>query len=1254
MSESQVCPECGSELPQDAPRGLCPRCLMKAVVAETRTTFEFGSSDADDDQATFIPSATENILVATRYRKLRDHAMGGLGVVYVARDEELRREVALKEIQDRHADDAGKRARFLIEAQITGELEHPGIIPVYCLGAHDDGRPFYAMRFIKGDTLTASILSFHADEALKNDPGTRSLALQKLLRRFMDVCNAIAYAHSRGVIHRDLKPDNVMVGSFGETLVVDWGLAKALNRSGSDGDEPRTASAVHSTSSNGLAGTLPGSVIGTPGYMSPEQASGNLDLLGPSSDVYSLGATLYTLLTGRAAFAGDDVRAVVRKVELGEFPRPRESSPWLDPALEAICLKAMSLHPDDRYASPQALADDLECWLADEPVAAYAEPLHRRVRRWARKRRTILATAGAAATVAALLLGVAVWFRIDQRRKTDSVALFTMEQANGMAIEARTSGDLARWDKAIAEALRAKERLESGGGSLALHHDVEVRLETFRSEQSRRRLALDADNKDRDMVTALEEARLQETNLRDERFDYEAKLDAYLAAFRAYGIDLATLDFKDASTRIRSSKVADDLITALDDCVLYPSIRIPTDRLKALARSAETDQVRAAIRDAIARNDVAGLLHMVERFEDRERLGSRLRTIFKALVRLDRAASLPLLETIRGEHASDFWINHELGWAYLKAKSPQAQEAVRCLSVAVALRPNSPGAVLNLGVALREQGKLESAIESFRNAIRIKPDYAEAHNNLGAALVALGKLDQAVESFRRVIQIKPDHAEAHYNLGIVLKDQGKLEAAIESYRNAIRIKPDYAEAHNNLGTALRGQRKLEQAIESYRKAMRIKPDDAVSHLNLGIALRDQQKFDQAEESYRRAIAIKADYAEAHNGLGVALRDQRKFDQAAESFLKAIEIQVDYAEAHNNLGAVLKAMGKLDQAAESFRKAIQIKPDLAEAHYNLGIVLQAQRKLKEAIEAYRNAILFKPDYAEAHNNLGFTLQAQGKLEPAIESYRKAIQFKPGYAMAHYNLAYILSDQGKLEEAIASYRKAIQFKPDYAVAYCNLGLLLGKMGRFGESLELLERGHSLGSRQPGWNEPSQDWVRKLRRYVELDTNLPAILKGEAKPTDAAERIELSRVCYYKGLHAASARFAGEAFAQNPELADNVKAGSRYNAACSASLAGSGQSKDEPMPDEAARAKLREQAVAWLRADLEIWTKTLEGGNEPARKQLVAKNLARWKEDTDLAGIRDEAALAKLREGEREGLRALWANVEALRRKAEGVGP
>ncbi len=233
-----------------------------------------------------------------RFQILRPHAKGGLGEVFVARDEELDREVALKQIR---GDDLGleKRERFMREAEITGKLEHPGIVPIYGLGTDDLGNPYYAMRFIRGQSLGEAIKQFHKQKRNKTwNVATRNKEFRKLLGWFINVCNAISYAHSRGVLHRDIKPSNVMIGRFGETLVVDWGLARVAgvdDIQDSVSDERPLKSTISGLSSN----TLEGQAIGTPAYMSPEQASGRLDKLGPSTDVYCLGATLYAILVGK-------------------------------------------------------------------------------------------------------------------------------------------------------------------------------------------------------------------------------------------------------------------------------------------------------------------------------------------------------------------------------------------------------------------------------------------------------------------------------------------------------------------------------------------------------------------------------------------------------------------------------------------------------------------------------------------------------------------------------------------------------------------------------------------------------------------------------------------------------------------------------------------------------------------------------------------------------------------------------------------
>ena len=260
-----------------------PNSIAESVATTAENTGPYQPA-SPQNTGPYIPASTNG--VESRYHILRPHARGGLGEVFVALDRELQREVALKEIQDRHADDLHSRARFVLEAEITGGLEHPGIVPVYGLGAYADGRPFYAMRFIRGDSLQDAIKRFHAAEGPSRDAGERTLALRGLLRRFVDVCNALAYAHARGVLHRDLKPANVMLGKYGETLVVDWGLAKAAGRAEEAGDSEEATLRPRSASDS--APTQLGAVMGTPSYMSPEQAAGRVDQLGPASDIYSL------------------------------------------------------------------------------------------------------------------------------------------------------------------------------------------------------------------------------------------------------------------------------------------------------------------------------------------------------------------------------------------------------------------------------------------------------------------------------------------------------------------------------------------------------------------------------------------------------------------------------------------------------------------------------------------------------------------------------------------------------------------------------------------------------------------------------------------------------------------------------------------------------------------------------------------------------------------------------------------------------
>lgn len=439
-----------------------PQESLAALSSVSRIRAELGALDDADVQASLAiagaskagdpdstgPEITRSVVgapAALRYRVLRPHARGGLGEVFVAEDEELHREVALKEIQECHAHDAVSRDRFLLEAEVTGGLEHPGIVPVYGMGRYADGRPFYAMRFVKGDNLKEAIRRFHEADVPVRGGTERSLAFRQLLRRFLDVCNAVAYAHSRGVLHRDLKPGNIMLGKYGETLVVDWGLAKAAGKA--DADLSQEATTLRPSSDSGAALTQAGTVVGTPAYMSPEQAAGRLDELGPRSDVYSLGATLYVLLAGKSPFAERADAPILDRVRRGDFPPPRAEKPSVPAALDAICRKAMSLRPDDRYASARRLADDIEHWLADEPVGAYREPALARVGRWARRHRPLVAAGVALLLTAVVALAVGL-VAVDQERKRTEDA---------RADEAR---ERQRADEALANEAHAHQRAD--------------------------------------------------------------------------------------------------------------------------------------------------------------------------------------------------------------------------------------------------------------------------------------------------------------------------------------------------------------------------------------------------------------------------------------------------------------------------------------------------------------------------------------------------------------------------------------------------------------------------------------------------------------------------------------------------------------------------------------------------------------------------------------------------------------------------
>jgi serine/threonine protein kinase len=488
VSAEELCRDC-PELLEELKRQLRMLDAMNALLDNTPSAAPTAATrflEAAPGGA--CPPRAETLAADARFQVLRFHARGGLGEVHVARDEELRREVALKRLQPVHARNPKSRRRFLREAEITCRLEHPSVVPVHALGHDADGSPFYAMRFVQGETLHEAIRRFHAAEPSGRDPSERRLALRQLLARMVAVCNTVAYAHSRGIVHRDIKPSNILLGPYGETLVVDWGLARevAAQESGiqAPSAEPGPGEAA-SPESAPHDPTPQGAVVGTPAYMSPEQAEGRWDLLGPASDVYSLGATLYVLLTGQAPFQAGQVGEVLEKVKEGHLIPPRQRNKDIPRALEAICLKAMARRPEARYHTALHLAADLEHWLADEPVSAYRERLPARLARWGRRHKTsvassavLLLTAVVALSIGLVLVGQANSRTKEQRdlaqRNADKAEAINRFLVNDLIREAAPEQNPA--DKQITVAAALEEASRKIGSAFEEQPEIEASL----------------------------------------------------------------------------------------------------------------------------------------------------------------------------------------------------------------------------------------------------------------------------------------------------------------------------------------------------------------------------------------------------------------------------------------------------------------------------------------------------------------------------------------------------------------------------------------------------------------------------------------------------------------------------------------------------------------------------------------------------------------------------------------------------------
>jgi serine/threonine-protein kinase len=1305
-----------------------------------------------------------------RYEVQGEVGRGGMGCVLRARDPDLNRELALKLLLEEHHGSPDVERRFLEEAQVGGQLQHPGVVPVHELGRSADGRPFFTMKLVRGDTLAALL-------AQRRGPADE---LPRYLGIFEQVCQTVAYAHAHGVLHRDLKPANVMVGAFGEVQVMDWGLAKVIGPAGADEAGPgglSTVGAVQTGRSGPEEGSRAGTVLGTPAYMAPEQARGEVRLLDRRTDVFGLGAILCEILTGQPPYAPGSGSALLRAAEADLADAlSRLDGCGADAELLGLARACLAPAREARPADAGAVA---------ARAAAYREGVQQRLRQAeldrataqakaaeARKRQRLTVALAAAVVLALSLAGGGAWYVRQQQvqRQAEQAA-----EVRAALDDAERRQDDLNPELAWAALVRAEARL-AGGDAEALR----PRAQLVRGELERRR-------KDRRMRGKLDEARLRRAlpgRSDKSLFDNEGADRVYAEAFRWYGVDVERLNPAEAAAQLRGSALAADLLDALDDWARAAAAldRGRERRLRAAADGLDGDGWRRRLRRAVAARDAAEIGRLAGATPEGLSASAVVLLADALKVAHDPAQGLGALRAAQLRRPDDFWLTFELAHACYHAGPETREEALRYYTAALALRPANPvcygvlsgalyqlhrlpeaeaacrealrlqpddpgyhlglGDVLaargkpaeaetayraalrlqpnvpethvDLGHALKAQNQLPEAVAEYREALRLRPDDAGTHNDLGNALQDLGKPAEAEAAYRTALRLQPDFPEAHNNLGSTLAALGKLPEAVAEFREAVRLHPDFPEFSCNLGAALRAQGKPAEAEAAFREALRLRPDDAQIHFNLGAALQDLGKSAEAEAAYRAALRLQSDHPQAHFGLGLALAKQNQLPAAAAEFREALRLKPDLPEAHTNLGNVLQLQGKLAEAVAEFKEALRLKSDFPQAHYNLGYALAAQNKPSEAAAEFREASRLKPDYAEAHHNLGLALAAQNQLPEAVAAFREALRLKPDFPEAHFGLGLALTEQNKPSEAAAAFREALRLRPDYAEArfglgvalnaqdkpaeaeaafrealrlrrdlpdahyhlgvalhaqgklaeavadykealrlqpddpraYFNLGAALRGQGQFAESLRAFRRGHELSAKLPGRRPPSGYWVFQAERLVELDEQLPALLRGDAAPRDAAERLELARLCSLKRWHAASARFYADAFAARPKLADDTEASHRYNAACAAALAGCGRGEDAAGLPDKARQGLRRQARAWLDAERLGLADLLKRG-KPEIDAAVRQRLRHWEEDADLAGVRDRDALEKLPEAERDPWQRLWSDVAALRK-------
>jgi serine/threonine-protein kinase len=898
-----------------------------------------------------------------RYEVLGELAVGGVGEVWKGRDIDLCRDVALKVLRNRHAENPELIQRFVEEAQIGGQLQHPGVVPIYELGLQSDDRPFFSMKLVKGQTLAALL-------AERKQVGENS---RRFLQVFEQACQTIAYSHSRGVIHRDLKPSNVMVGAFGEVQVLDWGFAKVLRRGGiaDERKAKRTAYDVtkiatlrsHGEGSESIAG----SIMGTPAYMPPEQAMGMVDELDKRSDVFALGAILCEILTGAPPYiaeSSNDLLLMAAQADLGDA-LARLDACAADRELANLVRHCLSPRRTDRPRNAAEVAERVGRHLAQAEERAHKSALEAAQARADAKHQQLEAAQQRRARRLSLLLGGAVvllltvgggGFAMLDRAEREHARRVNASVADAIREAQQLRGE-QRWGPALVALEQVRELAQADGvdeatrnRAQAVDREIGDEAKRARTNQARRR-------KENAFIATLEAIRLR----RGDMFDSTAVDAEYLRAFREFGIDPELADASECAGLIRMGNRLQEIAAALDDWAWLRRTKEDLagsdwKRIATIARLADPDEWRNRLRSAVEGGDSSTLRALADEMEE----GLSVRTKDLVAIALNEAgdtrAAVDLLRPVALRHPDDFWVHYHLAAWYRSIDPPDTGAAIRHARCARALRPGSAAAWNQFALALESAGRIEDAARAFKDVIATHPDYQIAYNDYGLLLDRAGRIDEAIEQYRVAIRRHPGTWPPYNNLRrlyeLEKKDGG---AAIEVLRSYPRKQTSWHTAHHALGNLYKRLRRYPEAIAAYREVLKERPQNSGTHCMLGAVLVETGDLGDAERHLRESIRLRPT-STAHVELSRVYFRTGRSEQAVEECRKALKLNPAAMYANHNLGSYHLSRGEWDLAITAFEKEIALRPDLAMSHAGIaGAQYWGHGNVRKAVETMRRAV-----------------------------------------------------------------------------------------------------------------------------------------------------------------------------------------------------------------------------------------------------------------------------------------------------------